>query len=136
MTREETVELWRRCDEARATDLAKGRSGEQAHEAAKQVWNTWAEHLGPQRQALEESRQFAVHRAPRWETEGHNDASSDWLDRSAVIFCDITFRTEVSFQGFIFPGVIIFGHVDTRKTGDHLPASFSARIIFVDAVFC
>jgi hypothetical protein len=60
---------------------------------------------------------------------------SDWLDRSAVIFCDVTFNTKVSFQGFIFPGITNFGDWDTRKSGDHLPTTFSARVIFESIIF-
>jgi uncharacterized protein (UPF0335 family) len=56
MTRDETIALWQRCESARAAVLAEGRSGDEAHEAAKSVWNAWANaHLRGIREELQKT---------------------------------------------------------------------------------
>lgn len=136
MTRDETLELWQECEKARAVALSSGRSKDEAHEAAKAIWNTWATVLLSQRQKLESSGQFVARRTPRGETEGLNVTTSTWLDYSSAIFCDFDFTTETSFNGFIFPGIANFGHWDTRKIGDFIPARFAKRIDFGSTMFC
>ena len=42
MTRDETIALWRECEAACKAALAEGKSKEEAHEAAKAIWNAWA----------------------------------------------------------------------------------------------
>ena len=52
MTPEKTIALWQRCEEARAAELAAGKSFREAHEAAKRTWNDWALPLVERRDKL------------------------------------------------------------------------------------
>lgn len=45
MTRDETIALFQKCEQARADALAAGKPKEEAHEAAKAIWNDWADEL-------------------------------------------------------------------------------------------
>ena len=52
MTRDETVALFLECEAKRAAALAAGEPDDKAHEAAKAIWNAWAQPLVEQRKAL------------------------------------------------------------------------------------
>ena len=73
MTRDETTQLFERCEaarrEAKAKALAHGQSErdarEIAHEAAKAVWNGSAEGMLTERKALEQSGHWIVEKT-RW----------------------------------------------------------------------
>ena len=67
MNREESIALFERCEAARRQALDAGRNEVQAHEAAKAVWNAWAEPLIAERKALE--------KAGKWEVAKQFDAS-------------------------------------------------------------
>jgi hypothetical protein len=43
MTRDETIALWQKCEDARAAAQAEGKSEDEAHEAAKAIWNSVGE---------------------------------------------------------------------------------------------
>jgi hypothetical protein len=54
MTRDETIALWQKCEDARAAAQAEGKSEDEAHEAAKAIWNRWANGLRDDYEALDQ----------------------------------------------------------------------------------
>jgi len=96
MTRDETVALWQRCEEARQLAQASGQSESDAHEAAKSVWNSWANELLSRRVELEKSGQWcsAVRQSENSYVEvelGDNQQSQAWLSEAFVDFSKLNF---------------------------------------------
>ena len=90
MTRDETIALFQRCEEARAQALNAGKGVDEAHEQAKGVWNSWAEVQLAARRELEtqgkwhllerriEGREYWIAR--------HNREMQSWLLKSRADF--------------------------------------------------
>lgn len=57
MNQRETIALFEQCEAARRSALERGDDEDKAHEAAKAVWNAWAEKLLAERGA-EKARQL------------------------------------------------------------------------------
>lgn len=159
MNRSETIALFKRCESARAETkncaLNEGKSEREArriaHEAAKAIWNRWAEELLAEREAMEKDGRWAVEQQ-LWGLEFQNDETNEWLARAAADFTHCHFfvsRSEmaaaevdqgfdkvgppdlaifvesrgINFSGFKFPGDARFGGT-----------SFSDRIRFDGAL--
>ncbi len=90
MTREETIALWQECEDARTARLENGKSEDEAHEAAKTIWNAWAAELIKERKLLEVDDLFKTSKF-NYETEGYvapetcgsNEATTVWLERAS-----------------------------------------------------
>jgi hypothetical protein len=140
MTPKETAELWRQCEEARASRQAEGKSPEEAHEAAKRIWNAWASTLLARRRELETSSRFVMERRSAYggyiavPTSGGNAATREWLQDARADFSEsASFETRPNFGGFIFPGHAWFGVRLEKKS--RKPAIFNAGARFSEAVF-
>jgi hypothetical protein len=92
MTRNETIALFMRCEEARKAALAEGKRPEEAHEAAKAVWNGWAEEMLAGRRALEEAGKWGVEKLPGGRIQAQNHASGAWMDAAQADFSGIRFE--------------------------------------------
>src|SRR5262249_38738364 len=121
MNRDETIALWQRCEDARETAAGEGRSREEAHKAAKAVWNAWAMGLVAKRNILENSRLLTFKKI-------HENFLVSWkifdkpeaLTFNSAACCDFTeyrFGRRADFRGFIFPGDVWFGRVHERIAG-------------------
>jgi hypothetical protein len=153
MTRDETIALWQRCEEARAAALNQGGSPETAHAAARSVWNCWAEERLAERKQLECNKDWRVKHDedPSWYGQrdlGENGATRDWLYRSLADFSYIAFigprnnggfqeeitdpnyrelqtiEDDVNLSGFIFPSCC-----------DFRAAVFLNRVFLTEAAF-
>jgi uncharacterized protein YjbI with pentapeptide repeats len=96
MTRDETVGLWQKCEDARAAALTRGETEDRAHEAAKSVWNLWARELVHERGTIESTGAWRASHvddpnfyAPR--EVGANSRTREWLEKAAVDFSQVTF---------------------------------------------
>ena len=114
MTRDETVALWKRCEEARAKALSEGEPYEKAHQEARYIWNQWSEGQIRKRELLTSARKFKLGKfeyvslgflAP--ETLAENDATARWLEETRVDFHGTIFEYKPDFCGFLFPGQTI-----------------------------
>ena len=132
MNRDETIELFDRCEAARRTALDAGKSEAEAHETAKAVWNGWAEAVLAEKKAM---RKAGTWKNPRYGTP--NEGTMCWRDRVRVDFSNVRFGTTlahkigteeqsssikdsteasisvrhrlgIDFSGFIFPDVAEF----------------------------
>ncbi|MEM7620742.1 MAG: hypothetical protein AAF228_09840 [Pseudomonadota bacterium] len=52
MNQDETIAHFNKCEAARKAALDDGKSEDEAHEAAKAVWNAWADDLLAQKIAI------------------------------------------------------------------------------------
>jgi hypothetical protein len=99
MNRDETIALFERCETARAAAMAKaladGKQEDEArdvvHEAARTVWNGWAEPLLAEREAMEANGRWAAGKDWRGNLEPQNDETRDWMARAAADFTRIHF---------------------------------------------
>ncbi|MGA7323989.1 MAG: pentapeptide repeat-containing protein [Rhodomicrobium sp.] len=141
MTRDETIALWQKCEQAETAALANGKSHEDAHEAAKAVWNSWAEPLVARRRVLEAKGLL------KSKKRNYEDFIVDWklydkeeaekfLEVARCHFSEHLFDTHTNFRGFIFPGDAWFGRVYADVIGkDWEPANFETNTYFSHAVF-
>lgn len=118
MTRDETIALWKKCEEARAQALSEGEPPEKAHEAAKYIWNQWANEQVRKREQLTAAGEFKLGKfdymnlsfvAP--ETLAENAPTAQWLEGARVDYHGVIFDYKPNFSGFIFPGQTIFGEL-------------------------
>jgi hypothetical protein len=116
MTRDETIALWQRCEDARAAELANGKTESEAHQSATSIWNSWAKKLLEERAVLERMAIFKIGKhdfqTEGWigaESCGLNEVTSEWLQRAQVDFHGHVFEVKARFENFIFPGYAIFG---------------------------
>ncbi|MGA7324810.1 MAG: pentapeptide repeat-containing protein [Rhodomicrobium sp.] len=152
MTRDETIALWQRCEEARTAAIAEGKTEEEAHEAAKEIWNGWANVLLAKRKALVSKRSWnsRYYEDPSNYGEreyGGNEETPEWLQEATCDFSELQFGGENSgeaevggtasfasrggnqirripnFDGYIFPGDAEF-----RSTGFLGPSSFAGTV--------
>lgn len=150
MTRDETIELWQRCEDARASALADGKSENEAHECAKAIWNSWAKVHSQSRVQLANARELELskfdYETEAWiapETSGVNEATNMWLLQARADFHGHVFDSKPNFSGFIFPGHAIFGE-SKRLTKDRTKrpsvvfcqgAEFKGAEFQLDAIF-
>ena len=107
MNRDETIALWERCEaaraEAKARALAEGKDEDDArniaHDAAKAVWNGWAEDMLAERKALEETGDWAAEKGFLSDLEPKNDQTKDWLNRASADFNRCRFVANSSLRG-------------------------------------
>jgi hypothetical protein len=99
MNRDETIALFERCEAARTEALAAGKDEDEAHEAAKAVWNAEFEPLLAERKRLEEAGEWAAEINVLGQLEGRNDQTEDWLKRALVDFSRCRFVPSPSLQG-------------------------------------
>ena len=149
MTREETIALWERSENVRSTKLKEGKSQDDAHEAAKSIWNSWASDVLKLRSTLEESSQFHTKKdnpfegyvAP--ETFSADTPTLEWMRAAQTNFSGFVFDTKPNFRGFIFPGQAWFGessHARRERKEREVTifssgARFSEAVFYMDAVF-
>ena len=96
MTREETIALWQKSEDAKKAAVADGKTSEAAHEAAKTIWNGWAQELLRKRKTLEGKGVWASrieHDETSYMTRevGLNPASQDWIAEASVNFSKLNF---------------------------------------------
>jgi hypothetical protein len=124
MTRDETLELFNKCNAACAETMATGASVDKAHEAAKAVWNAWAASQLAARRKIEVDGKWELLER-RLETrrqwfQRHNQAMQAWLVDARADFagCKIVLGEQtrersptlfvsgpwIDFRKFIFPG--------------------------------
>ncbi len=142
MTRDETIALWQRCEVARGAAFAEGKSEDQAHEAAKSIWNAWANEMLEARRTLETSGQFRTKRYDGYEgfvapeTFGECAATVGWMQVAQTNFNRFVFEDRPNFGGFTFPGPALFGGSRyTREKTVRQPTVFMAGCRFNEAVF-
>jgi hypothetical protein len=148
MTRDETIAFWQQCESARAAALAEGKSDEEAHEAARSIWNAWAERMLEGRRALEASCRFIAKKSDKYddfvaaETVSSDPATLAWMQAAMVNFSRFVFEDQPNFGGFVFPGQAYFGDSGRVRTaaGRSLTtfaagARFSEATFHMDAVF-
>jgi hypothetical protein len=138
MTPKETAELWRQCEEARASRLQAGKSQDEAHESARCIWNAWASAMLVRRRELETSSHFIIERRSAYvgyiaaPTFGGNAATREWLQDARTDFSQsATFETRPNFGGFIFPGHVWFGvrlEKNRDKPRSSMPVLVSAKL--------
>ncbi len=103
MNREETIALWSRCEQARRAALDDGAKEFEAHEAAKQIWNSWARQLLIEREQLAQkgiwlSKFGRLDDKPYFDREiGENQPTKDWIERATADFRNVHFKSE-NFQ--------------------------------------
>jgi hypothetical protein len=149
MTPKETAHFWRQCEEARTSKLEQGKSSDEAHEAAKSMWNQWASSMLARRRELENSSDVIMEQRRAYagyiaaETFGMNTLTSEWLQAARADFSGFVFETKPNFGGFIFPGQAWFGESAAarreRKSRQvailNAGARFSEAVFHLDAVF-
>jgi uncharacterized protein YjbI with pentapeptide repeats len=99
MNQDETVELFGACEkvriEAKAEALAKGQAEEQAraaaHDAARALWNDWANKRLAESERLKENGLWDAHRQSLGPLEARNDETRQWLDAAKVDFSGLRF---------------------------------------------
>lgn len=139
MTRDETIALWQKCEEARAAALAEGRSKREAHEEAKKIWNAWAMPLKVKRDEL---LHLGLINLVSLQPEGFIASPKKALDseiesfrsEAAAVFYAHDFPNPTDFSGFVFPGEVIFG--EFQYYFDCQPATFCGSTWFDECVFC
>ncbi len=164
MNRDESIALFQRCETARGEALAAGKSRDEAHEAAKAVWDAWAQPLLAERKQLEEAGEWDAKLNPFGALEGQNDQTKDWLSRASVDFSRCRFYVETAeeapaesseefdetpedvksiplagggldFRGFDFPAAAWFNGAAFSAAAWFGDATFSATAWFGDATF-
>ena len=142
MTRDETVAFWQRCEGARNASAAEGKSEDEAHEAARSIWNAWAARMLEARRTLEASGQFITRKYDRYddfvaaETLSSDPATLAWMQAAMVDFGGFVFEEQADFRGFAFPGQAFFGDSgSTRTAAGRSPTTFAAGARFSEAVF-
>jgi hypothetical protein len=130
MTRDETILLWRRCEEARAQAAGAGASIDEAHRAAKAVWNDWAESQLIERKKIEAQGKWDLLKRKgetrkRW-FQRHSPVMQSWLLQARADFSGLKIVLDpnhdilssggdpfynirvggpwIDFRDFIFPG--------------------------------
>ena len=141
MTREETIALWKRCEDERARVIGEGAPLEEAHDAAKMVWNAWASQLLEDKNRLQSSGEWVAVMPMPWSEEWHahrpegkNDQTKIWLKKAYVDFSDYVFEDAVDFSGFVFPAEVKFGpSMAARRSSPE--TVFKGSTTFDDAYF-
>jgi Pentapeptide repeats (9 copies) len=165
MTRDETIALFLECEEKRKEALDAGKSKQEAHEAAKAHWNSWAEKMLAERKALEEGGTWKSRRNPLEPEKGENSETQAWLDKAFSDFSRCLFlvrgaegtketpgeqepdrggtpvksisleRDVIDFDGFIFPSNAWFESATFSGDARFKSATFSGNARFESATF-
>ena len=137
MTRDKTIALFERCEKARLTASADGKSKGEGQEAARAIWNSWAAAKLAERDKLAEAREWQVvpERRRSDGQVGANDKTKEWLNATRIDFCNYTFDSAVDFSDFIFPGDTFFGPPREFRSTRGKSAIFHEFTIFDRAEF-
>src|SRR5271165_2287733 len=143
MTRDETLALWRKTDEARAAALAEGKTVEQANELAVLIWNSWAKEMISKREELQRQGLWKIGRGEWGKQEPQNTETHIWLQEAWADFAGVRFdgghiksqNADFSFGGFMFPGGASFESAEFSKGANFLAARFDGDADFDHAVF-
>jgi hypothetical protein len=152
MNQEETVALFRECEEARNRAREAKKTEDEAHEVAKAMWNAWADGMLAEKKALIEAGMWAVEKKPRKFKSGKNNETQNWLYRACANFRDVRFETKLEkventvqshdsvdphksilvsdniyFVGFKFPGLADFHNTHFLGGADLWKHSFSMK---------
>jgi uncharacterized protein YjbI with pentapeptide repeats len=107
MNQDETIALFERCEAARNAAIEEGKSESEAHEAAKSVWNHWAEGMLARRKALESCGKWQARKVkPGYRKslfEPLNEETRLWMDGAKADFSRLDLRTR-DFGRSIQPG--------------------------------
>ena len=139
MTRDETIALWKKCEEGRAAALAQGKPKQEAHEEAKASWNAWAVPLRERRDELLRLGQLNLSSVqPRGfiasPKRALNPEAESFRSAAKADFCGHKFSAPADFSGFVFPGEALFGEFEYWT--DHQPSEFSDYTRFDFCTFC
>jgi len=164
MTRDETIALFQKCEQARANALEDSKSRDEAHKAARVIWNAWAEEMLAERKALEEADYWDVEPRIEGQMTCNSRKTWDWITRARVDFshCRVVETdaeaetvepeesdvgtvapfesievTEVGFDcsGFIFPERANFHSVQFHSITNFDDAQFHSLADFSNAKF-
>ncbi|MEJ2228041.1 MAG: hypothetical protein P8Y67_07370, partial [Alphaproteobacteria bacterium] len=102
MDQQQTIELWERCEAARAKARAEAQAAGKAkddaetlaHEAAKAEWNGWAEQMLAKRKALEEAGEWAAEKNWTGDLVAKNEVTRVWMAEASVDFSNARFLCE------------------------------------------
>jgi len=175
MDQEETIALFERCELARAE--AKRRAQADGHseemmreisfEAARSVWNRWADDLLAERERLEDAGLWSADRQEHGPLEVHNEETQRWMQAAKADFSGLRFvmrieadeirldlgdvvsrpstwqpvkavaydQDDISFAGFIFPGLVDFEETQFTATVHFAAAQFMDEACFRDTRF-
>ncbi len=131
MNRDETIALFERCEAARAAAkqaaLDEGKEEDEArvigHEAAKAIWNGWAEELLAERAAMEADGLWAMEKKPLGPIEPQNDKTCSWMAEAKVDFSCIHFLV-MGAEGT----EIETGELNKESLSENMPV----KLIFVE----
>ncbi len=137
ITRDQTIALWNQCEAARAAAFALGKSFDEAHEQARNVWNSWAQPFKERRLELER-RHALLYRAdqtpdiiaPRKIPE--NEESAAFHQDALADFSGHEFNEIVDFKGFIFPGDVVLGENHRLRSRRPGACTFAKYVSFND----
>ena len=135
MTRDETLALWARCEDARAKAKAAGADYDKAHEAAKAVWDAWAKPLLARRAEMEKAGTWKTRRAMYGSIEPSNSETTAYFTEALVDFSGNTFQDVANFSGFNFPGEARFSVIRSNTPEPDKPAKFEETVWFEKATF-
>ena len=144
MTRDETIALWQRCEAARKAALAEGKSGNEAHEAAKAIWNAWAGRMLEARRTLEASGQFIAGKSEKYEdfVARRNDEirprdTGRGCRRRRSISAALSLKSGRTSAGSFFPGrrCLAISPVTPERRPCRNPTTFAAGARFSEAIF-
>ena len=111
MDQTDTLDLWARCEVARAAAVTSGAKEDAAHAAAKAVWDVWAQPLLAEQAAMAQAGTWQVTKdlLGRDVPDDSDPTTGDWLRRAACNFLGHVFEDSAAFRGFDFPGEVRFG---------------------------
>ena len=141
MTRDETIALWQRCEDARTAVLAEGKPQEAACDTAKSIWNEWAEPLVGKRRILESRGllTFKKYHSEEFITDWklyNTEEGRLFHEESRCEFSGYEFKNYTDFGGFVFPGDAWFGRLPTYIVGSERSGStFDTYCTFYRAIF-
>lgn len=154
MTRDETIELFDKCEAARKEALDADASSDEAHEKAKAIWNGWAESLLAQKEELVAQEEWD-HRARidfsdvsfqvRDDDEPLSELSlttsdteircDEYLFPGDVCFDGSRFGADATFKHAVFEGNATFARVAFEAISDFQDTVFKQQAYFVSATF-
>ena len=115
MTRDQTIKLFLECEAKRADGMRAEMSQDEAHEAAKAHWNSWAKGRIEERRELQGNWELLERKSEtrsHW-FRRHNAAMKSWLVRARADFsrCRIVLegRTSETPSSIIASGMVLHG---------------------------
>ncbi len=96
MDRDESIQLFEKCEAARKAALDAGKSEEEAHEAARSVWNGWAQTLLEEQKSLKQSNQWKIYNEYDADLDvfrdfGGNEETRNWLNNAHIELSSLQF---------------------------------------------